>query len=131
MTKRILVLVLTLTIIAVGTSAQRKTDKLDRGLVVVPHFASINYGNGTNGSQDGNLVSWRILPEEYYDVTYNVYRDGTKLNDAPLTISNFVDRNGSSSSQYQVSAVVKGVEQENCASAKPWTMLSDTYNQPY
>ena len=131
MTKRILVLVLTLTIIAVGASAQRKTDKLDRGLVVVPHFASINYGNGTNGSQDGNLVSWRILPEEYYDVTYNVYRDGTKLNDAPLTISNFVDRNGSSSSQYQVSAVVKGVEQENCASAKPWTMLSDTYNQPY
>lgn len=129
--KRILVLVLTLTIIAVGASAQRKTDRLDRGLVVVPHFASINYGNGTNGSQDGNMVSWRILPEEYYDVTYNVYRDDMKLNDAPLTVSNYVDRDGTTSSLYQVSAIVKGIEQEKCAVTKPWTTLSVTYNQPY
>ena len=61
--------------------AQRRTDQLDRGLVAVKNNAGV-------------FLSWRILGEEYYDVTYNVYRNGTKINGSPLTVSNYVDNGG-------------------------------------
>lgn len=129
--KKWFLLCLLLVGLAADIQAQRKTDKLDRGLVAVPHFSSIDYGSGVNNSQNGILVSWRILPEEYYDVTYNVYRDGTKVNSTPLSVSNFVDTGGSTSSEYQVRAVVRGVEQDICTAVTPWNQLSDKYNQPY
>ena len=82
--------------------AQRTTDKLDRGLVAVPV-----------GS--GSFVSWRIFGEEYYDTEYNLYRDGEKVNDTPLKVSNYSDSKGKEGCTYQVAAVVRGVEQEKCA----------------
>ena len=45
--------------------AQRTMDKLGRGLVAT-----------VTQSGSGNFVSWRVLGEEYYDVTYNLYADG-------------------------------------------------------
>ena len=87
--------------------AQRPSDKLDRGLVAVK----------TSG---GVFASWRIFGEEYYDVTYNLYRDGVKLNDTPLTVSNYVDGSGTLDSRYTVAAVVNGVEQEPSAAVTPW-----------
>lgn len=93
----------------VGTSmAQRFTDKLDRGLIA-------------QKSTTGVYLSWRILGEEYYDVTYNVYRDGVKVNEAPLSVSNFKDTSGTTSSTYTVSAVVNGVEQAQSKSASVWS----------
>ena len=81
-------------------SAQRVTDNLDRGLVAV------NMGGST-------FLSWRILAQEYFGVTYNVYRDGTKIAEG-LTVSNFTDSGVGTS--YTVSAVVNGVEQAQSAS---------------
>lgn len=87
--------------------AQRATDVLDRGLVALP-------------SGSGNFVSWRIMGEEYYDVEYNLYRDGVKLNPVPLKVSNFTDNKGTAASKYQVAPVVRGVEQEKCAEVTRW-----------
>jgi autotransporter-associated beta strand protein len=87
--------------------AQRPTDKLDRGLVAVP-------------AGSGNFVSWRIFGEEYYDTEYNLYRNGTKLNDTPLKVSNYSDTGGNATSKYQVAAVVRGVEQEKSAEVTRW-----------
>ena len=87
--------------------AQRFTDKLDRGLVAVP------------SSTKGNFVTWRRFGEEYYDVTYNLYRDGQVIA-SNLRTSNYNDATGGSSSKYQVSAVVRGVEQEKCKSVSRW-----------
>jgi len=101
MKKRLLLMSAMLLAICGTTSAQRTTDKLDRGLVAVP-------------SSSGTFVSWRIFGEEYYDTGYNLYRNGTKLNTKPLTVSNFTDASGNSSSKYQVAAVVRGVEQPKC-----------------
>ncbi|MDE6806850.1 MAG: rhamnogalacturonan lyase, partial [Prevotella sp.] len=84
-------------------SAQRVTDKLDRGLVAIP-------------SGSGSFVSWRIFGEEYYDTEYNLYRDGTLVNSTPLKVSNYVDPNGKAGSTYQVEAVVKGKGQGKSAS---------------
>ncbi len=103
---------LTLLLVAMATitaNAQRKTDPLDRGLVAVPNSSGI-------------FLSWRILPEEYYNVTYNVYRDGTLLNtSAPLSVSNYTDTSGSTSNTYTVKAVKNGTELEACDAVSPWT----------
>ena len=88
--------------------AQRNTDHLDRGLVAMK-------------VSGGVFLSWRICAEEYYDVTYNVYRDGTKINEEPLSVSNFTDKSGNASAQYTVSAIVQGVEQEQCQSVSVWS----------
>ena len=98
------ILLLSTMLLAIGTNAnaQRSTDKLDRGLVAVP-------------SDGGTLVSWRIFGEEYYDTEYNLYRNGVKINDKPLSVSNFTDKGANTSSTYQVAPVVRGVEQEKCA----------------
>ena len=95
-------------LMTIGVSAQRVTDKLDRGLTAMK-------------VSGGVFVSWRILGEEYYDVTYNLYRDGVKVNDAPLSVSNFTDKGGTTSSTYAVTAIVGGQEQERCATVTPWS----------
>ena len=96
-----------------GVQAQRVTDALNRGLVAVPT-------GSTSGSRT-NFVSWRRLADEYYDVTYNLYKDGTRL---ASNLTNTCYNDGSqayNTTQYQVAAVVKGVEHAKCAPVKPWT----------
>ena len=113
MNKKLFLLVLAFLTVSMGGWAQRVTDKLDRGLVAVP-------------SGSGSFVSWRIFGEEYYDTEYNLYRDGTKVNDAPLKVSNYTDAAGKAGSKYQVAAVVRGVEQEKCAAV---SRMSQQYIQ--
>ena len=105
--RKILLSVLLLTAATTTTFAQRQTDRLDRGLVAMK--------SGT-----GVYLSWRILGEEYYDVTYNVYRDGVKITETPLTVSNFRDTAGTTSSTYTVTAVVRGQEQSACKPVGVW-----------
>lgn len=92
----------------VGTGfAQRTTDKLDRGLIA-------------QKSTRGVFLSWRIYGEEYYDVKYNVYRDGVKITDEPLDVSNFTDTSGTKDNTYTVSAVVRGKEQAQSKAVNVW-----------
>ncbi len=112
--KRIILLLITVLGIIQMTYAQRKTDKLDRGLVAIP-------ANANGGSGSGNFVSWRIFPEEYFDVTYNLYANGSSTPlKSGLKVSCFNHTSGTSSTQYQVAAVVKGVEQEKSAVGEYW-----------
>ena len=93
-------------VLCIGANAQRFTDKLSRGLVAMK-------------VSNGIYCSWRVLGEEYYDVTYNLYRDGTQIASG-LTTSNYTDAAGSTTSSYTVSAVVRGVEQQECEAVKAW-----------
>ncbi len=110
--ERIATLVAILFFFALPTMAQRYVDKIDRGLVAVP-------------AAQGNLVSWRIFGEEYYDVTYNLYINGT-LAAENLTVSNYNDTSGNAATTYQVAAVVRGKEQEKCAAITRWDALDST-----
>ena len=92
---------------ASNVSAQRRTDPLGRGLVAVKVDAGV-------------FLSWRILAEEYYDVKYNVYCNGTKLNATPLSVSNYTHAGGSATDQYTVKAVVRGVEGAASAAVTAW-----------
>ncbi len=104
--KRSLLLIITAMFFALPSVAQRVVDKLDRGIVAVK----------TTG---GVFVSWRIQSEEYFDVKYNLYRNGTKIAEN-LNVSNFKDASGTTASTYQVAAVVRGVEQEKSKAAATW-----------
>ncbi|MEK4109111.1 rhamnogalacturonan endolyase [Paenibacillus sp. DS2363] len=86
----------------------RQMEYLDRGVVAVK--------TGT-----GVFVSWRLLGTEGSNVSFNVYRDGTKVNATPITNStNLQDASGTSSSKYTVRAVVSGTEQAASAAASVW-----------
>ncbi|WP_445670630.1 rhamnogalacturonan lyase [Paenibacillus sp. FSL R7-0026] len=86
----------------------RQMEYLDRGVVAVK--------TGT-----GVFVSWRLLGTEGSNVSFNVYRDGTKVNATPITSStNLQDASGTSSSKYTVRAVVSGAEQAASAAASVW-----------
>ena len=98
MMKRFFIMSALLLTVTVGAVAQRKTDALDRGLIAIK-------------TANGVYCSWRILGEEYYDVKYNLYRDGTKVNSEPLNVSNYSDAAGTTASKYTVKAVVRGVEE--------------------
>ncbi|MBW8860138.1 MAG: hypothetical protein JF570_10565, partial [Caulobacter sp.] len=74
-------------------------EALDRGLVAVPAV------------DGGVLVSWRLLGDEPARTAFNLYRDGVRLNAAPLAgPTDFVDKAGGSSATYTVRAVVGGKE---------------------
>ena len=104
-TRKLLSLVL-LFLVAVTASAQRVMDNLDRGVVAV----KVN---------NGVFVSWRIQAEEYYDVTYNLYRNGSLIAEN-LKTSNYTDASGSTSSTYSVAPVVKGVVGEQSVPKTVW-----------
>ena len=103
-------------VLAVASStamAQRPTDKLNRGLVVIP--------TGSTSGSTSNLVTWRRLADEYYDVKYNLYKNGAKIR-SNLTTTCYADNsNGTPTTKYQVSAVVNGKEQAKCDAVTAWT----------
>lgn len=96
--------------IALPASAQRRMDRLDRGLVAVKTDAGV-------------FASWRVFGEDADAVRFNLYRDGSLVNQTPLSVSNFTDPAGSSSSKYVVKTVVNGVETES--SKETQTLASD------
>ncbi|MER5219473.1 rhamnogalacturonan lyase [Streptomyces flaveus] len=77
----------------------RQVEGLDRGVV------SVHTGSG-------NLVSWRWLGTDPGNVSFNVYRAGTKVNSTPITGStNYFHSGAPNSADYTVRAIVDGVEQ--------------------
>ncbi len=101
-----LILLLLLGAMSTTLMAQRHTDKLDRGLVV-------------SKVADANYLTWRRLPDEYFDVTYNVYRGDSKVA-TELTTTNFQDNNSSEANIYTIRAVINGVEQSPCTAQGQW-----------
>lgn len=97
--------------IAIPASAQRRMDKLDRGLVAVKTDAGV-------------FASWRVFGEDADNVQFNLYRDGSLVNNSPLTASNFTDPAGSTTSKYTVKTVVNGVE---TSASKEVATLADNY----
>lgn len=107
MNKKLIMAALLLAASTVTGFAQRAMEKLDRGLVAVK-------------TTSGVYCSWRMLGNEFYDVQYNIYRDGQKINSAPLNVSNYTDATGTATSTYTVTAIVRGKEQAKSKAVTPW-----------
>ncbi len=103
-----------MTLLPLTVSPQRIQQPLGRGVVAVQRVATSRTGSGGSGA----LISWRKLAQEPEGTTYNVYRrtgrngSYTKMNDAPLTVTNYTPASLTANTEYAVSAIVNGVEGE-------------------
>lgn len=98
----------------IAATQQRQMEDLDRGVVAVK-------------VSNGVFISWRMFGTEPASVAYNLYRDGAKVNSAPITNStNYLDASGNTSSTYTVKAILNGKEQ---AASKASSVLGQNYLQ--
>lgn len=74
--KKVIICGILLLSMIVTADAQRMMEDLSRGLIAVK-------------TTEGVYLSWRLLGQEWYDVTYNIYRDGVRVNSEPLETSNY------------------------------------------
>ncbi|WP_438445102.1 S-layer homology domain-containing protein [Gorillibacterium sp. sgz5001074] len=73
-------------------------ERLDRGVVAVPAK-----------SGGGILVTWRLLASEYdHGLTFNVYRNGSKVNTSPVATLDYIDVGGKTGDTYTVVTVNTG-----------------------
>ena len=87
---------------------------LDRGVVAV----KVN---------NGVFLSWRYLGTDDPSVGFNIYRDGTKVNDAPITTkTNYLDTKGGANSKYVIKSVIGGKELETSKAVTPWASQRKT-----
>ncbi|WP_246050684.1 rhamnogalacturonan lyase [Asticcacaulis tiandongensis] len=90
-------------------AAPRWMETLDRGAVAVPAI---------NG---GNLVSWRLLATDAPKTTFDVYRDGKKINSRTLSgATNLVDKDGTPQSTYVIRTRLKGKTTEASEPVRAW-----------
>ena len=83
-------------------------DNLGRGVLAVK-------------ANKGVFVSWRSLPTDDAKLGFDVYRDGVKINDAPLTkMTNFTDEEGTVNSKYTIKAVLNGEVKESSDVNNVW-----------
>ncbi|MBO9701130.1 MAG: carbohydrate-binding protein [Sporocytophaga sp.] len=94
--------------------AQYQMENLNRGVVAI--------------SQGGSkvFVSWRWLGTENDGITFNLYRNGTKVNSTPITVCNYTDNAGSITASYTVKAIIGGVEQAASEAVAPWDKVYKT-----
>lgn len=104
MKKTFLLVLLSLCVGAV--LGQRKMEKLDRGLVAVK-------------TSNGVYTSWRIPGDEYYDVKYNLYRNGSLIAEG-LEVSNYLDASGAVGNTYTVAPVIGGQVGSQSSAASVW-----------
>ena len=67
----------------------RQVERLDRGVVAIH----------TDG---GNFVGWRALGTDPAGLAFDIYRDGRKLNAAPLAVTNWFDQDADAAAAYTV-----------------------------
>ena len=93
---------------APAAQAQRRLERLDRGVVAVRTSASAVY------------VGWRLFGTDAATTAFNVYRGATRLNATPLTGATNLTDNVATNDTYTVRPVVNGVEQAASAAASVW-----------
>lgn len=86
----------------------KQMEYLNRGLVAVRTSASIVY------------VGWRLLGTEPSGISFNVYRDGVKINASPIvTSTNYTDA-ASADGVYTVKPIISGVEGNASEAVAVW-----------
>jgi rhamnogalacturonan endolyase len=101
-------LLLALALLIAPAQAQRRMEKLNRGVVAVRTSATDVY------------VGWRVLGTDPAGLAFNVYRGAAKINATPITgATNLVDAT-TANETYTVRPVRNGVEEAASAGATVW-----------
>lgn len=97
-----------------SASPKRQMEYLDRGLVAVK-------------TDNGVFLSWRFSGEDNPATQFNIYRDNTQINKAPITgATNFTDKDGTENSHYTVKAMANGALVNSSAAVTPWPAFYKT-----
>lgn len=86
---------------------ERQMENLSRGLIAVR-------------SDNVNFVSWRFLGTDGQDKSYNLYRNGEKLNSEPINASSYFDANAPVGAEYTLVARKNGEETDEKVTTKAW-----------
>lgn len=88
--------------------SKRQMEGLDRGLVAV-------------ASQGGVFLSWRMFATDPADISFNIYRNGIKVNNSPIhTSTNYFDNGGTVNDTYYIRPVLDNIEQTPSSTVTPW-----------
>ena len=88
----------------------QQMEQLDRGVVALP------------AQEQGNFVSWRLLGTDAKGTTFDLLRDGKTIAKG-LSVTNFVDKEGTSSSRYSVITKLRNNVMSTSAEITPWSDL--------
>lgn len=81
-----------------ATSIARQMEYLDRGVIAT----KVN---------NGVYIGWRMLGTDNKNISFNIYRDGKKINSSPITNStNYLDNNGTINSKYSIRPIINNKE---------------------
>jgi hypothetical protein len=79
-------------------TAQMQVERLDRGAVAVTQ-------------EQGTFLSWRLLADDAYDLGFNIYRNGQRINKQPVTdVTSYMDAGAPAGSSYVLRPVRNGRE---------------------
>ena len=99
---------LLMALLSASLYAQPQLESLNRGLVAVRKSDAVVF------------LSWRYLGTDPDGVSFNLYRDGEKLNEYPLKGATNYEDATSANHSYEVRAVVDGVEQAGDGAVQVW-----------
>ncbi len=90
----------------------------------IPQAERLNRGVVAVTGDNGVFVSWRSLVSDDAATTFDIYRDGVKINDTPISrVTNFTDAAGTAGATYEVRAIAGGTvfDSGSCAAwAEPY-----------
>lgn len=110
MKSRLLLLFCLLFVLTNTLHSQRIMERLNRGLVAV------------RVSSTQTFLSWRVLGYDPDHIAFNLYRNGVRINNTPISnSSNFMDNQYSATNVYMVRPVINGVETGESHEARVWT----------
>lgn len=90
--------------------SQRPMEYLDRSLVPLE-------------TNNGVYLTWRMLGTDPADIGFNLYRDGVKINDNPITeTTNYTDNDGTVNSLYQVEVIWDDKDNEMFEETEVWAL---------
>ena len=87
-------------------------ERLSRGVVALPAQ-----------SGNGQFVSWRLLGTDDRNVTFDLLRNGQVIASDLTNVTNYTDRNGTSTSTYQVVTKLHGEVVATSDAVKPWSNI--------
>ena len=92
-----------------SAQAARQAEYLDRGVVAMP-------------SGSGVYIGWRMLGDDPSNISFNVYRNGTKITSSPVTNStNYYDAGGTTNAAYTIRPIINGAELAANTAKASWT----------
>lgn len=109
--KRLVTLILSCFTLCCTTHAEvaQQQERLDRGAVAIKLGSTKNY------------ITWRFLSTDTENTSFDIYRDGEKINSEPITLSTcYVDEAGSPTSKYTIVTNVNGSTTQSVEIPEVW-----------